>query len=34
MPFWVSICIAFAVGAVFGMILTACLIAGERDDRP
>ena len=34
MPFWVSICIAFAVGAVFGFIMAAVLMANERDDRP
>lgn len=33
MPFWISICIAFGIGAVFGMILTACLVASGRDDR-
>jgi len=26
--------VAFIAGAVLGMLLTALLIAGERDDRP
>lgn len=34
MPFWISICIAFGLGAVFGFIMAAVLFANERDDKP
>ena len=30
----VGIIVAFIAGGVMGMLLTALLIAGERDDRP
>jgi len=33
MPWWVVV-IAFGLGGVFGMLLTAVLTANERDDRP
>ena len=33
MPFWLAICITFAVGAVFGFIMAAVLMANWRDDR-
>lgn len=31
MPFWISIRITFAVGAVFGFIMAAVLMANGRD---
>ena len=33
MPFWISVCLAFALGAVFGFIMAAVLMANGRDDR-
>ena len=32
-PWWVVV-IAFGLGGVFGMLLTAVLMANGRDDRP
>ena len=33
MPFWLAISLTFALGALFGFVMAAVLMANGRDDR-